>query len=155
MYEELPIYRATNIREDIIVFEDACYSGKVKLDKKDKDVQKITVLLNESNIGNVRLEDTDMSEGTIQFNEQIAGIAQPFLLQCDLVMLGLEIKYVDGSIRHLYSSYLLCASKNEDDNNNTENMLNELLLYDNDKVNSWILEIKKLMIFKMDLLKGQ
>ena len=37
MYEELPIYRATNIREDIIVFEDACYSGKVKLDKKDKD----------------------------------------------------------------------------------------------------------------------
>ena len=119
MYEELPIYRATNIREDIIVFEDACYSGKVKLDKKDKDVQKITVLLNESNIGNVRLEDTDMSEGTIQFNEQIAGIAQPFLLQCDLVMLGLEIKYVDGSIRHLYSSYLLCASKNEDDNNKT------------------------------------
>ena len=154
MYEELPIYRATNIREDIIVFEDACYSGKVKLDKKDKDVQKITVLLNESNIGNVRLEDTDMSEGTIQFNEQIAGIAQPFLLQCDLVMLGLEIKYVDGSIRHLYSSYLLCASKNEDDNNNTENMLNELLLYDNDKVNSWIFGNKEANDIQNGLVEG-
>lgn len=138
LYEDLPIYRASSIREDIIVFEDACYSGRIELEKQEKDIQEIFVLLNESYIGNVEFENEDKIEGEIRFKEHVEGISQPFLLQCDLIILGLQIIYKDGSMRYLYSKYLLCASKNEEDNENTENILNELLLYDADKVNSWI-----------------
>lgn len=154
LYEEVPIYRATNIRNDIIIFEDACYSGKIKLEKAESNIQDIDVLSNESYIGSVKFEHADMTEGIIQFKELVEGIAQPFLLQCDLVILGLQIKYEDGSVRYLYSHYLLCASKNEEDNKNTENMLQDLLLYDNDMVNSWIFGNKEANDIQNGLVEG-
>lgn len=154
LYSEHPIYKATDIRDDILIFEDACYSGRVKLDKEERDVEKILVLLDESYIGGVEFECKDTIEGVIRFKEQVEGISQPFLLQCDLVSLGLKIMYKDGSVKYLYSQYLLCASKNEEDNENTENMLKELLLYDDDKVNSWIFGNKDACDIQNGLVEG-
>lgn len=154
LYSEHPIFKASSIRDDILIFEDACYEGTIELENEEKSVAKISVLLNENLIGEVDFEKRDKIRGAIQFKEQINGISQPFLLQSDLVSLALKILYKDGSARYLYSQYLLCASKNIEDRENTENMIKELLIYDEDKVNSWIFGNKEWRDIPNGLMEG-
>lgn len=155
MFGDNPIFKAMNIRDDVIVFEDACYEGRIELEKETKTIEEISVLLNEKLIGEVKFEtNNEKVEGKIQFKEQVKGIAQPFLLQCDLISLGLRITYEDGGARYLYSQYLLCVSKSEEDTKNTENMLKELLLYDEDRVNSWIFGNKETNNIQDGLIEG-
>ena len=129
LYSESPLLKAPNIEDDLIIYEDAQYFGRISISENEKLIRKIKILLNDTEIGYV---DFQKKSGNIEFKKNSGGVSQPFLLQCDLVELCIKIIYEDDSIEYLYTPYLLCVSKSEDDR---ENILIELLQFDNDKIN--------------------
>lgn len=142
MYTEMPTFKANFIQDNIILYEDAAYSGRIIIEKSEKRISRISVLLNGNEIGTVKYDlsaENDTVMGDIKFCVRDDVIYQPFLLQCDMVELQLKIQYSDDSVSWLYSPYLLCVSKNEDDAKNTENILKELLQYENE-INKWIFQ---------------
>lgn len=141
MYTENPLFNASHIQDNPIIYEDAVYSGRIVIDDPEKQISRIIVRLNENDIGSVNFSLANKKiVGDIQFRIQDKDVTQPFLLQCDMVEICFQVIYEDDSVSWLYSPYLLCVSKNQDDTENTENMLKELLEYDNDKINRWIFQ---------------
>lgn len=141
LYMEEPLLKANYIDNDLIIYEDAAYSGKIILSNQlNKGIEKIIVFLNENEIGYVdfQKEDDDII-GEIRFEENERG-RQPFLLQCDLIELKIEVIYCDNTRTFFYTPYLLCVSKSEEDAENIEKMLKALLEYDDDKINKWIFQ---------------
>lgn len=132
LYSESPLLKAPNVEDDLIIYEDAQYFGRISISENEKLIRKIKILLNDTEIGYV---DFQKKSGNIEFKKNSGGVSQPFLLQCDLVELCIKIIYEDDSIEYLYTPYLLCVSKSEDDRENIKNILIELLQFDNDKIN--------------------
>lgn len=141
LFTENPLFIANYIQDDPIIYEDAAYSGRIVIDEPEKKISRILVQLNENEIGNVEFSLVNKKiVGDIRFYKHDQDISQPFLLQCDMVEVCFKILYEDNTLSWLYSPYLLCVSKSQDDTENTENMLGELLQYDNDKINKWIFQ---------------
>lgn len=132
LYSESPLLKSSNIEDDLIIYEDAQYFGRVSISETGKSIRQIRILLNDTEIGYV---DFHKSSRDIEFKKNSGGVSQPFLLQCDLVELCIKIIYENDSIEYLYTPYLLCVSKNEDDRENIKNILTDLLHFDNDKIN--------------------
>lgn len=155
LYTEKPLFHTDNIKDNSVIYEDAAYSARIVINKPEKEIKKIRVLLNENEIGNVVFsKDNQNITGTIQFYRKNEDISQPFLLQCDLIEVCLKVLYKDESELWLFSPFLLCVSKNPVDTENTENMLKELLQYDNDKINKWMFQKKNKKKTQDAILQG-
>lgn len=114
LYSESPLLKAPNIEDDLIIYEDAQYFGRISISENEKLIRKIKILLNDTEIGYVDFQ----KKVEILNLKNSGGVSQPFLLQCDLVELCIKIIYEDDSIEYLYTPYLLCVSKSEDDREN-------------------------------------
>ena len=143
LYAEEPLLKANSIDDDLIIYEDAVYYGRIVIaDPLDKEIIQIKILLNEKEVGYVDFEvQNNCIIGEIKFEGKEVG-SQPFLLQCDLIELKIQILYHDNSLVYFYTPYLVCVSKTEEDTENIENMLKSLLEYDDDKINKWIFQNK-------------
>lgn len=143
LYAEEPLLKANSIDDDLIIYEDAVYYGRIVIaDPLDKEIIQIKILLNEKEVGYVDFEvQNNCIIGEIKFKGKEVG-PQPFLLQCDLIELKIQILYRDNSLVYFYTPYLVCVSKTEEDTENIENILKSLLEYDDDKINKWIFQNK-------------
>ena len=95
LYSESPLLKSSNIEDDLIIYEDAQYFGRVSISETGKSIRQIRILLNDTEIGYV---DFHKSSRDIEFKKNSGGVSQPFLLQCDLVELCIKIIYENDSM---------------------------------------------------------
>lgn len=157
LFDEIPLFKANNIQDDITIYEDAIYSGRIVVWDLQKKISEMVIMLNDTEIGRVDCNQLECKNGIIKGDIEFVhtgNVVQPFLLQCDLVEICLKIVFEDGLLKYLYTSYLLCVSKNDEDTENIENMLKELLQFDDDKINKWIFQRQERVNGQECLLEG-
>ena len=81
--------------------------------------------------------DTETVEGYTKYNDSLFA-KQPFLLHYDLVTLSFIMNFTNGASKELFSDFLLCMSKNQEDTSNIQKMLQELIAFDDAQVGEWI-----------------
>ena len=121
------------------VFEDGSYGIHFMCDQHmQTNVKLVEVCVNGEIIGNIVLnKEADIIEGYTRYSEGIFA-EQPFLLHYDLVTLSFILSFVDGSSKEYFSDFLLCVSKNQEDATNIQQMLQELIAFDDSQVGEWI-----------------
>lgn len=121
------------------VFEDGSYKIFFECDQHNKiDVESITVCVNGEPVGKIELNpDTAVVKGYTKYEKENYA-AQPFLLHYDLVVVSFILLFVDGSSKEYFTDFLLCVSKSQEDATNIQNMLQELIVFDDSQVGEWI-----------------
>ena len=67
LYSESPLLKAPNIEDDLIIYEDAQYFGRISISENEKLIRKIKILLNDTEIGYV---DFQKKSGNIEFKKK-------------------------------------------------------------------------------------
>ena len=121
------------------VYEDGSYDIYFQSDKYRKnDIESIDVCVNGERVGGIALNpDTETVEGYTKYNESLFA-KQPFLLHYDLVVLSFIMNFTNGASKELFSEFLLCMSKNQEDTSNIQKILQELIAFDDTQVGEWI-----------------
>lgn len=121
------------------VFEDGSYDIHFFYGlHTDINVESVTVCVNEESVGHIALNgNSEAVEGLTVYRNDIFA-KQPFLLHYDLVVLSFIVSFADGSSKEYFTDYLLCVSKNQEDAVNIQNMLQELIAFDDSQVSEWI-----------------
>ena len=121
------------------VYEDGSYDIYFQSDKYRKnDVESIDVCVNGERVGGIALNpDTETVEGYTKYNESLFA-KQPFLLHYDLVTLSFIMNFTNGASKELFSEFLLCMSKNQEDTSNIQKFLQELTTFHDTQVGEWI-----------------
>lgn len=121
------------------VYEDGSYDIYFQSDKYHKnDIESIDVCVNGERVGGIALNpDTETVEGYTKYNESLFA-KQPFLLHYDLVTLSFIMNFTNGVSKELFSEFLLCMSKNQEDTSNIQKILQELIAFDDAQVGEWI-----------------
>ena len=121
------------------VYEDGSYDIYFQSDEYLKnDIQSIDVCVNGEHVGGIALNpDTETVEGYTKYTERLFA-KQPFLLHYDLIALSFIMNFTNGSSKELFSEFLLCMSKNQEDTSNIQKILQELIAFDDAQVGEWI-----------------
>ena len=121
------------------VFEDGSYEISFVCDQYNRtDVESVAVCVNGEQVGNIVLSaNVAIVEGTTKYRDDIFA-KQPFLLHYDLVTVSFILSFVDGSSKEYFTDFLLCVSKSQEDTANIQNMLQELIAFDDSQVGEWI-----------------
>lgn len=121
------------------VFEDGNYEIYFVCDQYNStEVESVAVCVNGEQVGNIVLSaNTAIVEGVTRYREDIFA-KQPFLLHYDLVVVSFILSFVDGSSKEYFTDFLLCMSKSQEDATNIQNMLQELIEFDDSQVGEWI-----------------
>jgi len=137
LHKSLPIYDVKSI-EDITLFEDAAYKITLLDDENTgelNNINRIEMLVNGEVVGEVSYnEPTSNKSHNIEFEKEHP---QPFLLQYDLVSIGIKI-YFKNDIDNYYSNYILCLSRNEEDRENISSLIKEIENFEDSKINNWL-----------------
>ena len=101
------------------VYEDGSYDIYFQSDKYLKnDIESIDVCVNGERVGSIALSpDTETVEGYTKYNDSLFA-KQPFLLHYDLIALSFIMNFTNGASKELFSEFLLCMSKNQEDTSN-------------------------------------
>ncbi len=123
----------------VAVFEDGSYEIYFACDQYDRcEVESVAVCVNGEQVGNIVLSsDAAIVEGSTRYRDDIFA-KQPFLLHYDLIAVSFILSFVDGSSKEYFTDFLLCMSKNQEDATNIQNMLHELIAFDDSQVGEWI-----------------
>lgn len=126
------------------VFEDGSYNIYFVCDQYNRnDVESVEVCVNGEQVGSIILStDTAIVEGFTKYREDILA-QQPFLLHYDLVVVSFILSFVDGSSKEYFTDFLLCVSKSQEDAVNIQNMIQELIAFDDSQVGEWIFSDEK------------
>ena len=121
------------------IFEDGSYEIFFECDQHNRiDVESIIVCVNGKQVGKIELNpDTAVVKGYTKYEKKNYA-AQPFLLHYDLVVVSFILLFVDGSSKEYFTDFLLCVSKSQEDATNIQNMLQELIAFDDSQVGEWI-----------------
>ena len=121
------------------VYEDGSYNIYFQSDEYRKnDIESVDVCVNGEQVGIIILNpDTETVEGYTKYNDKRFA-KQPFLLHYDLVTLSFILNFTNGASKELFSDFLLCMSKNQEDTSNIQKMLQELIAFDDSQVGEWI-----------------
>lgn len=121
------------------VYEDGSYDIYFQSDRYRKnDIESIDVCVNGERVGGIALNpDTETVEGYTKYNESLFA-KQPFLLHYDLVTLSFIMNFTNGASKELFSEFLLCMSKSQEDTSNIQKILQELIAFDDTQVGEWI-----------------
>lgn len=121
------------------VFEDGSYEIHFVCDQHNRtEVESVSVCVNGEQVGDIVLSvDTDIIEGAIRYKDDIFA-KQPFLLHYDIITVSFILSFFDGSSKEYFTDFLLCISKNQEDIANIQNMLQELIAFDDSQVGEWI-----------------
>ncbi len=122
-----------------VVLEDGNYDIGFSCDQHLQSITKsVEVCVNGEAVGHVILNtEAEYVEGKTQFKESIFA-NQPFLLHYDLITISFVLTFVDGSSKEYYTDYLLCVSKRQEDATNIQNILQEIIKFDDSQVGEWI-----------------
>lgn len=123
----------------VAVFEDGSYEIFFECDQYDKiDVESVAVCVNGEQVGNIELNsNTGGINGYAKYKKDNYA-RQPFLLHYDLVVVSFILSFVDGSSKEYFTDFLLCVSKSKEDVSNIQNMLQELIAFDDSQVGEWV-----------------
>jgi len=123
----------------VVVFEDGSYEIYFECNQYNKaDVESVEVCVNGEKVGSIALcGDTDIVKGFMKYREDIFA-KQPFLLHYDLVVVSFILSFVDGSSMEYFTDFLLCVSRSQEDVTNIQNMLQDLIAFDDSQVGEWI-----------------
>lgn len=121
------------------VFEDGSYEISFVCDQYNRtDVESVAVCVNGEQVGNIALgTNVAIVEGATKYRDGIFA-KQPFLLHYDLVTVSFILSFVDGSSKEYFTDFLLCVSKSQENAANIQNMLQELIAFDDSQVGEWI-----------------
>lgn len=121
------------------VFEDGSYEIYFVCEQYNRtEVKSVAVCVNGEQVGDIVLSaNTAIVEGSTRYRDDIFA-KQPFLLHYDLIAVSFILSFVDGSSKEYFTDFLLCVSKNQEDATNIQNMLQELIAFDNSQVGEWI-----------------
>lgn len=121
------------------VFEDGSYEIYFVCDQYNRtEVKSVAVCVNGEQVGDIVLSaNTAIVEGSTRYRDDIFA-KQPFLLHYDLIAVSFILSFVDGSSKEYFTDFLLCVSKNQEDATNIQNMLQELIAFDDSQVGEWI-----------------
>ena len=121
------------------VFEDGSYEIYFVCDQYNRtEVKSVAVCVNGEQVGDIVLSaNTAIVEGSSRYRDDIFA-KQPFLLHYDLIAVSFILSFVDGSSKEYFTDFLLCVSKNQEDATNIQNMLQELIAFDDSQVGEWI-----------------
>ena len=121
------------------VFEDGSYEIYFVCDQYNRtEVKSVAVCVNGEQVGDIVLSaNTAIVEGSTRYRDDIFA-KQPFLLHYDLIAVSFILSFVDGSFKEYFTDFLLCVSKNQEDTTNIQNMLQELIAFDDSQVGEWI-----------------
>lgn len=121
------------------VFEDGSYEISFVCDHYNRmDVESVAVCVNGEQVGNIVLSaNKAIVEGATRYRDDIFA-KQPFLLHYDLVTVSFILSFVDGSSKEYFTDFLLCVNKSQEDAANIQNMLQELIAFDDSQVGEWI-----------------
>lgn len=126
------------------VFEDGSYDIFFVCDQYNRvDIESVAVCVNGEQVGNIVLNtNTTIVEGSIKYRDNILA-KQPFLLHYDLIVVSFILSFADGTSKEYFTDFLLCVCKNQDDVINVENMLRELIAFDDPQINEWVFSDRK------------
>lgn len=126
------------------VFEDGSYEIYFLCDQYNMtEVESVIVCVNGRQVGNIELNsDLTAIKGYTKYKTENYA-KQPFLLHYDLVVVSFILTFVDGSSKEYFTDFLLCVSKNKADVSNIQNMLKELIAFDDSQVSEWIFSSAK------------
>lgn len=121
------------------VFEDGSYEIYFVCDQYNRtEVKSVAVCVNGEQVGDIVLSaNTAIVEGSTRYRDDIFA-KQPFLLHYDLIAVSFILSFVDGSSKEYFTDFLLCVSKNQEDATNIQNILQELIAFDDSQVGEWI-----------------
>lgn len=121
------------------VFEDGSYEIYFVCEQYNRtEVKSVAVCVNGEQVGDIVLSaNTAIVEGSTRYRDDIFA-KQPFLLHYDLIAVSFILSFVDGSSKEYFTDFLLCVSKNQEDATNIQNMLQELITFDDSQVGEWI-----------------
>lgn len=121
------------------VFEDGSYDIDFACDEYNRtDVESVAVCVNGEQVGNIVLSaDTTIVRGFTRYRDTLLK-KQPFLLHYDLLVVSFLLVFVDGSSKEYFTDFLLCVSKGQEDAANIQNILQELMAFDDAQVGEWI-----------------
>lgn len=121
------------------VFEDGSYEIYFVCEQYNRtEVKSVAVCVNGEQVGDIVLSaNTAIVEGSTRYRDDIFA-KQPFLLHYDLIAVSFILSFVDGSSKEYFTDFLLCVSKNQEDATNIQNMLQELIAFDDSQVGEWI-----------------
>lgn len=120
------------------VFEDGSYEIYFECDQYSvTDVESVAVYVNGEQVGNIDLNRDTIVKGFTRYRDDIFA-KQPFLLHYDLVAISFILSFVDGSSKEYFTDFLLCVSKSQEDATNIQNILQELIAFDDSQVGEWI-----------------
>jgi len=123
----------------VAVFEDGSYGIHFECDQYVRaDIESVEVCVNGEKVGSIVLNDeATFVEGYTKYRDSIFA-EQPFLLHYDLIAVSFVLSFVDGSSKEYFTDFLLCVSKSQEDTTNIQNMLQELIAFDDSQVGEWI-----------------
>lgn len=121
------------------VFEDGSYEIYFVCEQYNRtEVKSVAVCVNGEQVGDIILSaNTAIVEGSTRYRDDIFA-KQPFLLHYDLIAVSFILSFVEGSSKEYFTDFLLCVSKNQEDATNIQNMLQELIAFDDSQVGEWI-----------------
>lgn len=130
---------SVNFSKCVAVFEDGSYEIFFECDQYNRiDVESVAVCVNGEQVGSIELNsDTAGINGYTKYKKDNYA-KQPFLLHYDLIVVSFILSFVDGSSKEYFTDFLLCVSKNQEDSANIQNMLQELIAFDDSQVGEWI-----------------
>lgn len=151
-----PVFKAQNVDTECVIYEDAAYTSEIYLSNFSEKIVRVTLSLNGNEIGvsDEIVKQSDLMKCRIHFIDGNTGFNQPFLLQCDLILLSVEVILEDGKTLDFFTPFLLCVSKNKEDSENIEEMVSELLKFDDDKISKWVFSKKNEDNIQNGLLEG-
>jgi len=144
LHKSIPEMSSVDFTRCQTVFEDGSYQfDSFDDDYENIEVREFTVYVNGTETGKVNFSDSETKHYLFYYDE-VNGKRkrkinyQPFLLQYDLVLLSVEIEFPGRQSVELFSDFLICVSKNQEDAENIRDMVKELAEFDNGEIGEWL-----------------
>ena len=126
------------------VFEDGWYEIDFLCDNySPHQVESVIINVNGTQVGLLKFDkENEHLSGSVTFQREQENngksSGQPFLLQYDLVIVSFEVTFSDGTIKELFTDFLLCVSKRQEDIDNINQMIEAITVFDDSQIGEWL-----------------
>lgn len=128
------------------VLEDGWYNIDIEIPSVPVDlIESARLYVNGGLLGEISFESNSKDfKGRLVFNNSANGrgslSGQPFLLLFEAVVLSIVFEFKDDSSYELYSSFLLCLTRNKTDMENVSQIIKELSEFDDYRITKWLFD---------------
>lgn len=135
-----------NISETTRVVENSWYQLFLNCPSDEPLLDRVILMLNDEEIGTFSSSFVESITNSIRIpvewkkRREGSNYRQIFLLQYDVVCLSLRVMKGDD-IQEYDTDYLLCVSRNQDEYESVQNMIKQIMDFQDDKVNKWVFHV--------------